>query len=103
MEFACTKDSTGIRDVERLDWSMGQNIPNPAASVTRIPYNVPQSGRIVFSVMSANGQLLHREVIEAEGGRSHVELQVEGYANGIYYYSMEYQGQRIVRKMSVTR
>ena len=101
--FDCTKDSTAIRDAQRLDWSMGQNIPNPSANVTRIPYNVPQAGVIVFSVMSANGQLLHREEIQAEAGNGRVELQVSSYANGIYYYSMEYQGQRIVRKMSVTR
>ncbi|MBO4282346.1 MAG: right-handed parallel beta-helix repeat-containing protein [Bacteroidales bacterium] len=103
VEFACTKDSTGIRDVQRMNWSMGQNIPNPSAHVTRIPYNVPQAGVIVFSVMGENGQLLRREEIQAEAGNGHVELQVDAYANGIYYYSMEYQGQRIVRKMSVSR
>ncbi|MBO4282360.1 MAG: hypothetical protein J5873_04125, partial [Bacteroidales bacterium] len=56
--FACTKDSTGIGNATAIDWTMGQNIPNPASSVTRIPYTLPQDGRVTFSVMNMNGQLL---------------------------------------------
>ena len=31
------------------------------------------------------------------------ELDVEQLTTGIYYYSMEYKGQRLVKKMNVVR
>ena len=101
--FACTKDSTGIGNANAIDWTMGQNIPNPASSVTRIPYTLPQDGSVTFSVMNMNGQLLLRQEVRAEAGQNSIELNTGDWANGVYYYSMEYQGQRIVRKMSVNR
>ena len=101
--FDCFRDSTGIRYAADANWSLGQNIPNPASSVTRIPYSIPQEDVMVFSVMSANGQLLHREQLNGETGERYIELNVSDYASGIYYYSVEYQGQRVVRKMNVVR
>ena len=32
-----------------------------------------------------------------------VSFNASDIAGGIYYYSMEYQGQRIVRKMNIVR
>ena len=101
--FGGTLDDTRIGETEAMNWNMGQNIPNPASNVTRIPFKLPQDAEVVFSVMGANGQLIYREQISAGSGDNMVEFDVNGLANGIYYYSMEYQGQRIVRKMNVTR
>ena len=101
--FACTKDSTGIRNHNAISWTMGQNIPNPAAYVTRIPYTLPQEGNVTFHVMSMSGQVLYRQEFRSEAGQNSIELNTSDWADGIYYYSMEYQGQRIVRKMSVNR
>ena len=78
-QFSCYRDSVGIRDAERLDWSLGQNIPNPATELTAIPFSLPQAGE------------------------NRIELDASGWAAGIYYYSMEYKGQRLTRKMNIVR
>ncbi|MBO7624320.1 MAG: T9SS type A sorting domain-containing protein, partial [Bacteroidales bacterium] len=98
--FECT---VGIRNAEKLDWNMGQNIPNPASDVTAIPFNMPQEGRVRFSVMTANGQLIYKQEIQAEAGDNRLELNTGEWASGLYYYSMEYRGQRITRKMNIVR
>ncbi|MBO7623780.1 MAG: T9SS type A sorting domain-containing protein, partial [Bacteroidales bacterium] len=93
----------GIARHDGEGWNLGQNEPNPASSVTAIPFNVPLDGRVVLSVMGVNGQLLHREEIDATAGANRVELQLETLPAGLYYYSMEYRGQRQVRKMTVIK
>ena len=101
--FGCTLDDTRIGETEAMNWNMGQNIPNPTSNITRIPFELPNSGIVTFRVMSANGQLIYREEISAEAGQNSVSFDASDIAGGIYYYSMEYQGQRIVKKMNVAR
>ena len=102
-QFSCYRDSVGIRDAERLDWSLGQNIPNPATELTAIPFSLPQAGEATLTVMTANGQVIHRRTIQAEAGENRIELDASGWAAGVYYYTMEYRGQRITRKMNIIK
>ena len=102
-QFSCYRDSVGIRDAERLDWSLGQNIPNPATEVTAIPFSLPQAGEATLTVMTANGQVIHRRTIQVEAGENRIGLDASGWAAGVYYYTMEYKGQRITRKMNIVR
>ena len=102
-QFRCFRDSVGIRDAEQLDWSLGQNIPNPASGITAIPFTLPQAGQVCISVMAANGQVIFRQESEAEAGSNRIEIDASGWAAGVYYYTMEYRGQRITRKMNITR
>jgi len=100
----CAKKSgVGIGVMDETTWMLGQNIPNPATSNTLIPYTIPQEGKVSFKVMSVNGQILYNKEIEASSGTHYVELNTAGLSNGIYYYSMEYQGQRIVKKMTIQK
>ena len=84
-------------------WRLGQNIPNPANANTLIPYSIPNDGIIAFHLVTINGQTLLQKEIEIKAGSHTLELNTENLANGIYYYSMEYQGQRIVKKLTVQR
>ena len=103
-QYSCIyKSNVGISAAGRTEWAMGQNLPNPADNSTRIPYVVPQDGMVTFSIMGANGQLLHRESFTATAGEHQLEISVSELASGIYYYSMEYQGERKVKKMQVLR
>ncbi len=102
-QFSCKRNNIGIARHDGEGWNLGQNEPNPASSVTAIPFNVPLDGRVVLSVMGVNGQLLHREEIDATAGANRVELQLETLPAGLYYYSLEYRGQRQVRKMTVIK
>jgi len=95
--------SVGMEDITANDCYLGQNIPNPASAEAVIPYAVPEEGRVVFSVMSINGQVLYSEEVQAKAGSHQLRLDIQTLSAGIYYYSMEYQGQRIVKKMTIQR
>ncbi|MDR2410404.1 MAG: T9SS type A sorting domain-containing protein, partial [Bacteroidales bacterium] len=79
-----------------------QNIPNPANNSTRIDYSVPDAGEVVFHVHSITGQLLYSKTIETERGTNSIELNTSTFAAGVYFYSMEYKGQRLVRQLIIS-
>ncbi len=93
----------GIRTDESGVFTIKQNIPNPAGNSTVIEYSVPQSGEVIFRIHSMNGQILYNKVIESGSGDQSVEINTSGLSSGVYMYSMEYRGQRIVKRMSVKR
>ena len=96
-------NDVSINETSAFNWTMGQNIPNPASAITRIPYSIPQEGVIHFTLTTITGQVLHSQDIPSAAGSHSMEFDTQHLAGGIYYYSMEYQGQRIVKKMTVQR
>ena len=102
-KFACKRNTTGIASHTAADWSVGQNEPNPASATTTIPFVIPEDAEVALTIMGVNGQLLHREIVAATAGANRVTLQTGTLPSGLYYYGVEYKGQRIVRKMNVVR
>jgi hypothetical protein len=100
---ACVKGGVGIEEAMSERWNVGQNVPNPASEMTRIPYTIPASGMLKLRIMGMNGQVLYREEVAAEAGSGDLRVNLSGFAAGVYYYSVEYRGERIVRKMNVVR
>jgi hypothetical protein len=99
-----TIDSTAIKGIDGTNgFALEQNIPNPAMNSTRIDYNIPESGEVIFHVQSASGQLLYSKTIEAASGKNYLEFNTSTLAAGIYVYSIEYKGQRLVKRMSVQK
>jgi hypothetical protein len=93
----------GITKIDAMNFSLGQNIPNPAKDNTRIDYSIPQDGQVIFTVYTITGQTLHIEKQDASLGKNSIEFNTVNLANGIYYYSMEYKGEKLVKKMSIRK
>ncbi|MDR0605174.1 MAG: T9SS type A sorting domain-containing protein [Bacteroidales bacterium] len=92
----------GIKSTEEMrGFTLGQNTPNPANGITRIDYSVPESGQIIFHIHSISGQLLHSETIEIKRGTHSLELNTATFAAGVYFYSMEYKGQRLIKQLII--
>jgi len=101
-----TKERTtnaGINPHSNKTFALGQNIPNPAKETTRIAYSIPQDGQVLFTVYSITGQTLHIEKKDAYSGENNIEFNTTNLADGIYYYSMEYNGERLVKKMTIRK
>jgi hypothetical protein len=96
-----TTDYTNINAIESNVFTLGQNIPNPANNSTRIDYSVPEAGEVIFHVHSISGQLLYSQTIETKRGTNSIELNTSTFAAGVYFYSMEYKGQRLVKQLII--
>jgi hypothetical protein len=95
-------DYVSINSIKEKDvFTLNQNIPNPADNTTRIDYSIPETGEVIFYIHSVSGQLLYSKTIEAECGNNSIVLSTSMLSAGVYFYSMEYKGQHLVRRMSI--
>ena len=95
--------SVGILENDIKTCYLGQNIPNPANTSTLIPFSIPEAGNVSFEVVSITGQVLCKKDIQALTGSNSIELDTEILPAGIYYYRIEFNGQRLVKKMTIQK
>ena len=82
---------------------LGQNIPNPANGMTIINYNIPNSGEVTFTIISLLGEMVYESTGKNAVGMHKVEFDTKSLPSGLYYYSVEFKGQRLVRKMVINK
>ena len=99
--ISCTNVS--VPDYNENSVWLGQNEPNPAVTVTRIPYSVPEPGQVSLEVENALGQVVYLDVQDAESGDNHFMLNAKGLPAGFYFYSIRYKDTVLTRKMVVKR
>lgn len=95
---------TGIGEVLSTDFYMFQNVPNPANGVTSITFNLPKSGKTMLTLTDVLGKtvaVLVNDVVT--DGKHTVELNSNDFAPGVYYYTLDFDGKKVVRKMVVTK
>jgi hypothetical protein len=98
-----TIDVSSLTETGSSLFMLEQNVPNPAQNKTLIKYSVPADGEISFHVYSVTGQLLYTNKEQVLFGEHQISLDLADYASGIYFYTMEYKGQRLTKRMSVKR
>jgi hypothetical protein len=97
-----TTKSVGINTKGEINaFTLKQNVPNPANKTTRIDYSVPEAGEVIFHVHSITGQRLYSKTIEVTQGAHSLALNTSTFSAGVYFYSIEYKGQRLVRQLII--
>jgi hypothetical protein len=96
-------NDVGIVNANSDNWTLGQNTPNPAQTMTEIPYAIPADGTVDVKIVSISGQVLYQKEMQATAGNHSLVLDIDFLANGIYYYRMEYAGKTIVKKMTIQK
>ena len=97
----CT--NVGIDDSHITGLVLYQNVPNPAQESTEVKYYVPEDGSVVFSINTVTGQILYMEEKEVVKGAHSIVFDIENLAEGIYFYTMDFQGQRLMKKMVIKK
>ena len=100
MGISRTTNHVGIEDINNLSISMEQNIPNPVKESTIIRYSIPQDGEVSFKIYSISGQILYNKAENVQSGDHQIEINTSNFAAGIYFYTMEFEGQRITKRMN---
>ena len=100
--LSCTNVSIDDYEMENSVY-LGQNEPNPAITSTRVPYSVPEPGKVTLELTDANGQVLYTTVQEAEQGVNYIELNTNNFAAGVYYYTIHYKDIVLTKKMVVEK
>ncbi len=93
----------GVVDQNANAMSLGQNIPNPAKTQTVVNYTVPTNGTVVFTLTTVTGQVIYTQSQEVEAGHNSVVFNTTNLATGIYFYTMDFNGQRLTKKMTIRK
>ncbi len=79
---------------------LGQNYPNPAKNKTVINVEFT-SANAVLRIYNVLGKLIEEILISSESKK--ITLDVSDYQDGIYLYSIEADGQKVTRRMTVKK
>lgn len=82
---------------------LGQNIPNPANYSTEIPFYLPRAGQVSFVMSNLLGQPVYEEHSQKPSGIGAIQLDLADLSKGVYYYWMVYEGNRISKKMIISK
>ena len=76
-----------------------QNYPNPFNPETVIKFDVPKSGNISYKVYDVLGKIISSVNENRNAGTYEITFDGSNCASGIYYYSIETNGSRDIKKM----
>ncbi|MBQ2508258.1 MAG: hypothetical protein II532_00630 [Bacteroidales bacterium] len=93
----------GIDDVSANGMTLDQNVPNPFNAETRIDFSIPTAGQVRFFVMDALGRLVYQSENEFSEGDHSITFGKQLGATGTYFYGIEFNGERLIRKMVFTK
>ncbi len=94
---------SSVKDANGLGFEVSQNEPNPANGDVRINYIVPNNADVTFELRNTLGQIIYTVEQASFTGSNTIELDANKLANGVYYYSVTFDGKRITRKMIVNQ
>lgn len=101
--FIVNEDGVSIDELSSDNVSLGQNIPNPASTVTSIPFNMEASGSVKLSVVNLLGEVLINEQVQGKRGDNSVKIDVAQLDNGIYLYTIETKGKKLTKRLIINR
>ena len=85
-------------------FELGANYPNPFQSVTRIPFSIPERGRVTVEVLNLLGQrVLTLLDEERPAGRHEVAWDAGDLASGTYVYTLQTETQRTARRLTLVK
>ena len=81
-----------------------QNYPNPFNPVTQIKFALPEAGSVKLNVYNINGQLVSELVNGAKQAGIHtVSFDGSKLNSGMYFYMLEANDKRMIKKMIMTK
>jgi hypothetical protein len=93
-----------VRELTDQGLVLSQNFPNPAPEQTSIAYYLPRGGRASLELRDLYGRpVWTRQMGVSEGGWYQERMETTGLAQGLYYYTLNFEGRKLTRKMLITR
>lgn len=88
-----------VPTVETNSLVLDQNYPNPFGDRTTIPFSLPNDADVRFFVIDAMGHVVNSFSRHYSAGAQTIVVDMSSYSSGIYYYGIEVDGKRLMKKM----
>jgi hypothetical protein len=85
---------------EKFSYQLYQNYPNPFNPKTTISFSIPTKDHVTLKIFDALGNevttLIDKEL---DAGKHSIDFDGKNLSSGIYFYQIQYQGYKLLRKM----
>ena len=95
------KVTTGVSEMDKSEFVLNQNRPNPFNNSTVISYTLPKPGDVQFRVMNVLGEIVFEDIHYNVTGKYARTYNFSHLSPGIYYYSIQFEGKMIAKKMII--
>jgi len=86
------------------NFSLGQNVPNPFAGTSAISYNLVNNANVSLTVFDLTGKAVFTTGTNLVNAGEHtVTIDASNFNAGLYYYTLNVDGQALTKKMIVTK
>jgi hypothetical protein len=102
-EYCKTIIPDGIVEELANGMKLWQNMPNPASENTVVRFEIPSAGMVSFEIVDILGNTLMNTQEKKIAGIHTIEIDVNSLANGVYYYSVEFDGNRLTKQMIINK
>ncbi len=83
---------------------LGQNFPNPVSKYSNIEFTIPSAGNVKISLIDINGTHITNYLnSHFDKGKHTTKICVDSLSDGIYIYCLNYEGNKLFKKLSVKR
>jgi hypothetical protein len=86
------------------DYRLQQNYPNPFNPSTTIQFNIATAGHISMKIYDVNGRMVANVLdTDKQAGSHEITWNAEGFASGVYFYSLTANGINSMKKMLLVK
>lgn len=82
---------------------LGDNQPNPASGLTMVPYFLPENGKVTLTLRDVLGREVRSFSGDQAQGLQQWNLNVAELPSGVYYYSLQFGDQQLMKRMVISR
>jgi len=93
----------GVEDFDQNNFWLAQNMPNPTSGLTNIEYSLPFDGDVQFNLINFIGQKVYTLNQKMNAGKHLLNLNLNNLTAGVYYYTLEFKGKRLAKKMVINK
>jgi photosystem II stability/assembly factor-like uncharacterized protein len=98
--------SISVDELEDISdtYSLSQNYPNPFNPITKIKYMIKESGFVSLQVFDVFGREIRQLVNEYQpSGKYEIEFNADNLPSGIYFYKLQSNKFRAIKKMMLIK
>ncbi len=81
-----------------------QNFPNPTTGLTTIKYSLENNATVAFEVIDVTGKTVYTSLEGSKSEGTHtINLDTRNFRSGVYFYSVAVNGNKLTKKLTVTK
>lgn len=89
-----------LQFLEKNDWYLAQNAPNPFSNQTVFDYQLPKAATVHFTIQDVTGKVIFSKKEEGRSGLNQLVISKQDLGNaGMYFYKMEVENEISSGKM----